>query len=332
MTTSRTIYLTTSAICVSVLVTFHVTRIMVQDKELNNGHAVIVGETKSVAQLHRTELIRDVANKAQLLPDALIFGITKCGTYAVQDFMTLHPDVHVGPKESPFFTHYFLDGLDYYDDKYKNVPKTKFILEKSNSYWKLCLDEPGVIQKRIKYTYEAYGKKVKLVLVACDPALRTLSQYATHAANEKIAMSLEGYKMFLHGNHCYFADTNSNDTSSCKLKWKYAGTIKGWLKYFSRPQIYVVDGENLKKNPYEEIKALEGFLGVTNYITRDMFNFVPSKGFYCKVVNRKPRCLPDRKGRPHQEVPPSLIKRIKERLSSNNHKFSELINRKMTWA
>ena len=288
----------------------------------------VASRSQYVAQLHRTESKRDVTIKAQLLPDAHIFGIHNCGTSAVQFFMDMHPQLHVDENESEFFTTHFDEGLDFYDDKYAMVPASKLIIEKSTNYWSFRGQD--VVQKRIKNTYAAYGKGVKLILVACDPALRTVTQYAHQSHNKNSVMSLEGYKSFLY-EMGYLPDPRSNKQNPAPPLDAYDIVMPFWLRHFSRYQIHVVDGEKLKENPFEEMKLLERFLGLDDFIREDMFKFEPSKGFYCKVFEGQSVCMRNQKGGPHPEVPDEIMRRLRQRYRTHNYKFAKLANRQFDW-
>ena len=65
--------------------------------------------------------------------------------------------------------------------------------------------------------------------------------------------------------------------------------LTNWLKYFSRHQIHIVNGDQLIEKPWVEIKKVEDFLGLRNEIGQDAFYLNDSTGFYClegvRIIN-----------------------------------------------
>ena len=114
--------------------------------------------------------------------DIFIAGGQKCGTTALFQFLTKHPDI-IGAKskEVDFFsyTSMFEKGVDFYHNQFPNDPRNrlkkilqpKHYLDASPSY--LHDESPHVTSKRI---YQ-YNKKAKAIIVLRDPIERAISAY-----------------------------------------------------------------------------------------------------------------------------------------------------------
>ena len=61
----------------------------------------------------------------------------------------------------------------------------------------------------------------------------------------------------------------------------YSRHFLSWRRYFPLKQFHIVDGDNLSRDPFEEISAVENFLELPNYTKKDDFIYNTTKGFFC---------------------------------------------------
>ena len=101
-------------------------------------------------------------------------------------------------------------------------------------------------------------------------------------------------------------------TSPLIVRSLYVISIKRWLKTFMLKQIHVVDGDNFKANPSDELNKLETFLGLKNYISKNNFVYNEEKGFYCLNTPAGINCMPTGKGRKHPTIDPGLLQKLQE--------------------
>ena len=56
-----------------------------------------------------------------------------------------------------------------------------------------------------------------------------------------------------------------------------------WLNFFDRKQIHVIDGDLLKKDPYQVLHDLETFLGVDHFVKENNFILTKPKDIFVKL-------------------------------------------------
>lgn len=72
--------------------------------------------------------------------------------------------------------------------------------------------------------------------------------------------------------------------SRCLEPGKYHSHIMRWLSFYSRQQVLIVDGEELKHDPVSVMNRISNFLDVHPSIDySDRLAYSQKKGFYCKV-------------------------------------------------
>ena len=127
-------------------------------------------------------------NGVQRLPDVIIVGVMKAGTFATLHHLSGHPDVEVAADEGNFFSQEaaYRRGLDFYRSIMPYVPKTKYtvVAESCPNYF-----EPTYVPERIK----SMNSSVKIVVVVRDPVKRAQSDYARtqRAARERLGLNID---------------------------------------------------------------------------------------------------------------------------------------------
>ena len=114
----------------------------------------------------------------------------------------------------------------------------------------------------------------------------------------------------------------------------YHRHLANWLKVFGKEQILIVDGDRLISDPVVELQKVERFLKLDHHIQQDQFHFNTSKGFYCirdSIYPTLDRCLSQTKGRPHPEVSPDVVDKLKEFFRPHNEIFYEMVGQNFGW-
>ena len=94
----------------------------------------------------------------------------------------------------------------------------------------------------------------------------------------------------------------------------------------------MVDGDCLIKTPWQELSAVEQFLGLPHEISASNFYFNQTKGFYCLLGARgEERCLDNDKGRPHPKVDPGTVSLLRRFYAKHNHKFYDMVGKDFGW-
>lgn len=68
-------------------------------------------------------------------------------------------------------------------------------------------------------------------------------------------------------------------------KFRYVHHLEHWLEYFPPSQIYLVDGDGLRKNPASALKDLVASLHQPEFSFEEFLYFDEKKGFFCLSIN-----------------------------------------------
>lgn len=198
--------------------------------------------------------------------------------------------------------------------------KGELTMEKTPSYF---------VTKGIPERVYKMSKKTKLIIVFRDPVTRAISDYAQLVSRNPDAKPFE--ELVYVNNR-----TRIIDTSWTIVKiGVYAQHLTRWLEYFPLRQIHFVSGENLIKNPANEMKLIQEFLGLEQYITADNFTYNHTKGFPCyrrDVSTSKWHCLNEEKGRQHPDISSSVKRHLEDFYRPFNIKLYSMIGQDFGWS
>jgi len=135
-----------------------------------------------------------------------------------------------------------------------------------------------------------------------------------------------------------------DDTYQAVKRSVYAEHLTRWLHYFPISQFHFLSAENLVANPVEELQRVERFLGLRHKLTKDLFYFNESRGFYCMCVDQRKRdarpdkevevdgkCLSSSKGRPHPSLDPHVLNKLREFFRPHNERLYSLVGVNFGW-
>jgi len=112
----------------------------------------------------------------------------------------------------------------------------------------------------------------------------------------------------------------------------YDKQLKPWLKYFSKDQFLIVDGDKFKKDQVAVLNEVEDFLGIDRQITMDRFVYNTTRGLYCvKTPSGEQACLPSHKGQTHPSLKDSDYKKLKKYFLPHNEIFFEMFGKRYPW-
>ena len=186
-----------------------------------------------------------------------------------------------------------------------------------------------------------YNPKIKLIVIIRDPSKRAISHYTNFLGRSNITIEsnlvFDKYSQFFEQTILYENGSISESNQNIWLQHGiYIKHIKNWLKYFPIEQFLFLDGGNLILNPYDEVKKLEKFLNLRDYIQKDHFVYDDSKGFYCMNKTVKSiitiHCLGEHKGRMHPFISQSIKDKLKDFYRPFDKELFELINQKPFWS
>ena len=263
-------------------------------------------------------LPHDGENCTKVLPQALIIGVMKCGTETLATFLAVHPDIAMQMKVQAveFFNLNYRKGYEWYRNQMPCSTEGQITIEKSPQY----LTAPYG-PKRIK----KMDNNIKLILSVREPIKRAISHYdqgrlISGRFSDTFEDTVINTAGGIDGNH------------EVLQRSLYSVQLKRWLDYFKLEQIHIVDAENFKINPAEELNKVEDFLGIRQYFTQKSFTFSEERGFFClNLPNGDEACMAKGKGRTHQEVSPAMIERLKEFYKPYNEEFFDIVGRRFNW-
>lgn len=196
------------------------------------------------------------------LPHFLIIGAPKCGTTALHNYLSQHPDLHLSPKE----IHFFGKDLGYKVKRPSLREYQSYFTEKGlngdGSVWYLYSDT-------IYQELSDLGIKPKIIVLLRDPVEVA---YALHSqnivdANENITNFEEALK--LEETRRTGENLPPNIDPPRTVYYKETGDflprIKKLKENIPDKDIFIGLQTDLKNNTIDFIKAIEIFLGIKHF-------------------------------------------------------------------
>ncbi|KAK3091160.1 hypothetical protein FSP39_017588 [Pinctada imbricata] len=260
------------------------------------------------------------------LPDCIIIGVRKGGTRALINYLNLHPDIVTAPEEIHFFDDQqnYSKGLSWYRRQMPYTFSDKVIIEKTPNYF---------VDDKVPWRIHNFSSSVKLILIVRDPLYRAVSDY-TQIRERRLGQGLEMEEfeeLAFNGEEEVSVD-NVRTQYPAINRSLYSYHLTKWLRYFSLSQIHIVDGDNMVRDPVQEIKKVENFLSLEHKIQKDWIVFDRTKGFHCvKPDNKRYRCLNKTKGRKHPRIDPDVRDILNDFFEPWNQQFFNLTGRTFRW-
>lgn len=243
----------------------------------------------------------------------------KGGTRALIEMLSLHSSVAAAQNEVHFFDweSHFQRGLSWYLSQMPYAFPDQLTVEKTPAYF-----TSSKVPKRI----HQMNPDIKLLLILRDPTERVLSDYTQVFYNR-----LQKHKRYQSIESVLVKDGEINLGYKALNRSLYYVHMQNWLQYFPLESIHIVDGDELIRDPFPEMKKVERFLKLEPQINASNFYFNKTKGFYCLRDHGRERCLHDSKGRAHPHVAPAILQKLYQFLHEPNKKFFELVGRTFNW-
>jgi len=193
----------------------------------------------------------------------------------------------------------------------------------------------------------AMNSSVKLILVLRDPVQRAISDYD----QLKDKQTKHGQPMQRFEDLVLFSGADGervNEGSSLIQSSVYHFYLARWLRYFPLRQIHLVNGEQLVKNPLDELQKVERFLKLPARFGQDNIYFNATKGFYCmrgggdmsdwgaedmrgEGSARTEWCLDASKGRAHTDVSAEAVEKLRNHFRPHNKRLYQMVGREFGW-
>ena len=203
--------------------------------------------------------------------------------------------------------------------------KNQLTIEKTPHYFIRSL-VPELVHK--------FNPNIKLILVIRDPTTRAISHFTHDVTKNRIKFTVK--KTF---DNYFDQEALENFDEFKENSWIKHGIyifyLKRWLNFFPLKQFLILDGENLIKDPFVEVKKMEKFLNLRPYLQREHFVYDDKKGFYCMNKNldqNEIECLGKNKGRKHPNVSQSAMDKLNQYYRPFSIEFFNFLNQQPFWS
>ena len=241
---------------------------------------------------------------------------------AIKQFLSANPRMSVFGGEFNFFSRdsIYSKGLSYYRSRMPRSHEDQITLEGSPAY--LVMKEAP---RRIRRAQPC----AKLIVTLVNPVDRLVSDFVHRMVHQNPKVYDKKHPNMTFEE--FFFDGERGDLRLSVLVGvgKYYAHLLRYLSFFPSEQLHVVDGERLKKAPWEELLKIEKFLGLPAFSNKNKFFYNNERGFYCY---RSFGCLNSGKGRPHPKIDPEKRRILLEHYKPYNEELFKLLNRRFEWS
>ncbi|KAJ8301417.1 hypothetical protein KUTeg_020404 [Tegillarca granosa] len=286
----------------------------------NEDNRVRNDEENRIPGIHTDASARSPTAK-QRLPGAIIIGMSKAGTRALNDYLTLNPNIKGTKREVHFFERdkNYSKGYEWYKGQLAYSEEGQLTIERTPRY---------VVSDNVPERIYRMNSSIKILVIVKEPLTRAISEYVHNCAESA------KYRRKTFEQYSIISETGEVNTNYKPIsKSVYFKYMPKWYRYFPQDQIFVVDGDNMITNPLQEINKVERFLGFTPQISEKNIYFNTTKGFYCMRARHidSPKCLAKNKGRPHPVIRPDVVKKLHQYFRPLNEKFFLQIGKRFDW-
>lgn len=221
------------------------------------------------------KFFRVLTNSQRLLPDFIIIGSTKSGTWTLTDFLMQHPNIFM-ERNLHFFEYNQSNKLSWYRKffptqsykrKIERKTKQNFVIGENTSTY---LFHP-LVPKRLKKILP----NAKLIINLRNPINRAFSNY-NHQVKQKFetrsfddAINSEFSRIELLEKNPNLKINNPDFDNAVIFNYIrhgiYVDRIKNWFELFPKDQIQILPTNLLTNEPRKFLKITFDFLGVSDY-------------------------------------------------------------------
>ncbi len=244
-------------------------------------------------------------------------------------FIGAHSNVSTSGAEIHFFDQHYERGLDWYKEQMPYTDDTQLTIEKTPKYF---------INYSVPQRVHAMNPNIKIIVVLRDPVTRAVSEYTQSIQK----YNKTNFLKYVNMNHTENFQRMAFDakTKNLKTHWSvirnglYYKHLMQWLRYFNLKQILFVNGEQLIRDPFVELRKVEDFLNLPNQIERKHFIYDRRKGFPCIIKPLESgtvKCLSDQKGRKHPYISKAILRKLNKFYRPYNRALFKLIGHSPFW-
>ena len=272
---------------------------------------------QDIVYMNESETSNITGELKHRFPDIIIIGAKKSGTSVLLRMLSQHPLIKIAEKEIFYFSDpdRYQRGISWYIAQMPLTKKGELTLEKSPHYF-----ASRVTPERLKLA----STDVKLLLIVRNPLYRTISNYffLQKIRKGKIDKTLSTFRE-------RFFDGNKINTNCEEIQISlYDDNYSQWLKWFSKEQILIVNGDYLKVNPQRELTKIESFLNIPHYLGNKKIKNVGRK-YYFKNSQSELNYVGYQHNWP--EVSKHGIKKLAKFLQPHARRFCQMASVNYTW-
>ena len=235
------------------------------DPDWHNPNQVSIGRAFQIA----TSSIR-------VLPNFIIIGSNKSGTWATHKYLLQHPDIGYSARNIHFFEYAYSDKTSWYKSHFptklyksfaKSIHKRKCLIGEQTSTY---LDHP-LVPQRVKDVIP----DVKLIVSLRNPVDRAYSNYYLYVRlgiekrTFEDAIFSEMRRIEIIKENDSFQTKNPNFSNYREFNYlrhgNYADKLENWLKFFPREQFCITQNKDLSKNPQQVLDKIFEFLNLSSF-------------------------------------------------------------------
>jgi len=208
------------------------------------------------------DICRALTGTFRINPDFIIIGVQKGGTTSLSNYLIQHPSIHPAlHKEIHFFDRHFERGLNWYKanfptqfQKYifKNLQNKEFLTGEATPDYIFHEFVPNHIRKELP--------NVKLVVTLRNPVDRAYSHYNMRVSTGDEKLSFE--QALTKENERIIKGGHDLVLFSYRKRGLYAEQLLNWMNYFPKEQFFIVEINELEKNPQVVYNEICNFLNI----------------------------------------------------------------------
>jgi len=207
-----------------------------------------------------------------MLPNIVIAGAPRCGTTALFEYLSEHPEVSVSRLKE---TSYFIDE-EYYSSRFLQSKLPKYFSHPLSEYEKFFENSNGggkvIIEASPDYLYQVDAlaslaqlkSNPKVIFILRKPSSRVYSMYKFSQGQLGIISDQMSFASFVQRakDTDYFGKQGLNILNNVIENGKYINYLRNFSEHFGRERMTIILFEDLIDNPNKMLSKISLDLGI----------------------------------------------------------------------
>lgn len=230
-------------------------------KFLNRYPSLWVRPTGDKGEVTFWNILRGITGKFRVLPDYLIIGTQKGGTYSLYNYILQHPYAYTAhTKEICFFDRYFYRKETWYRANFPTKFQKFFAKIKNGGFITGEATHDYIFHNVVPARVKKVLPNVKLIVSLRNPTDRAYSQYIMRKKGGYEKLSFED-AIKIHDSRIQKSWWHHQRFAYLK-RGIYVDELEHWFNYFPRKQFFIIETKELENSPHETYKKLCNFLEI----------------------------------------------------------------------